>query len=516
MDKKIIMGIAGAAIIGVGALAMVAGGDGGGARGDYTFETATVERGEVARLVSASGAVEPLNKVDVGSEVSGKIIELYADFNTEVAKDQVLAQIDPESFQTAVEQAEARLLQSQASVANARSSIERSKVNLEVAEKAYNRQKSLFAEQAISQAAWEQAEQTYKFAQVELQTNEVSLQSAVAGVAQSKASLQEAALRLERTKIRSPIDGVIINRAVEVGQTVQSSMSVAQFFTIAQDLSQIQIEASVVESDIGGIDQGDPVTFEVDAFPGETFRGSVSQVRVQGTEQSNVVTYTVVVAARNPTGKLLPGMTANVEITADRATDVLRVARSAITFNPPRDLVPAEAQEQPQGQGRQGGPRGGGEGFGGDPFGGVLAEAGIDDDRVEKINSELRTVMQDMRAEMQKSAAASGPAFGGGGGGPPRTIQMQQQMAEFRRQMQASQEDILRRYLSVDEIAEVNRLRAAAQTQKRVTAWVVGADGGLEQRSLVVGLSDGSTTEVISGAEEGDKLVSRANSTKAG
>ena len=202
MDKKIIMGGAAAAIVAVGAMALFAGGGTERAVGDYTFETAEVERGEVSRVISAAGAVEPVNKVDVGSEVSGKIIELFVDFNDPVTEGQVLAQIDPETFQTAVQQAEARLMQSQASVANARSAIERSEVNLDVAEKAYNRQKNLFAEQAISQAAWEQAEQNYKYAQVELQTNKVSLQSALAGLEPSTQNWGMLSIRGEAFTLR--------------------------------------------------------------------------------------------------------------------------------------------------------------------------------------------------------------------------------------------------------------------------------------------------------------------------
>lgn len=518
MDKKIIMGIAGAAILGVGAFALFAGGGGSGPKGDYTFETAQVERGDVARIVSPAGTVQPLNKVDVGSEVSGKIIELFADFNTEVQKDQVLAQIDPETFQSAVEQAKARLQQSRASVANARSSIERSKVNLDVAEKTYNRQKALFAEEAISQAAWEQAEQQYKFAEVELRTNEVSLQSALAGVAQAEASLKEAELRLERTKIRSPIDGVVINRAVEVGQTVQSSMSVAQFFTIAQDLSQIQIEASVVEEDIGGIDPGDPVTFEVTAYPGETFRGAVTQVRRQGEESANVVTYTVIISARNPDGKLLPGMTATTDITADRSTDTLRIARAATVFTPPRELLPETEQQGQQGQNRrQGGPGGGfGGGEGRNPMTGVLTEMGVDEVRVQKISADFQSVMEELRASMPRPQQGGGGLGGGASFGPPRTIQMQQQMQEFRNKMTAAQDDILKRHLSPEEIVEFNRVRASMQSQRRATAYVLGANGQLEPRQLVVGLSDGTNAEIISGAEEGDAFVTRAVSNKPG
>ena len=194
-------------------------------------------------------------------------------------------------------------------------------------------------------------------------TQEVSLKSALAGRETARATVQDSITKLERTKIRSPIDGVILSRDVEVGQTVQSAQSVAKFFTVAADLSQIEIEANVVESDIGGINIGDPVAFTVDAFAGERFQGSVVQVRQLGTETANVVTYTVVINARNPNGRLLPGMTANVEITADKVSDVLRVDYDATRFQPPKEVLAAMNAAAPaKGEGAQGP---GGQGAGG-------------------------------------------------------------------------------------------------------------------------------------------------------
>ncbi|MEZ5938202.1 MAG: efflux RND transporter periplasmic adaptor subunit [Hyphomonadaceae bacterium] len=515
MDKRILLGLGGAAVVVIAAIFMLSRG-GSGPKGDYSFETATVERGDVARIVSASGAVQPLNQVDVGSEVSGKIIDLYVDFNSPVKKDQVLAQIDPETFETAVQQARARLDQSDAAVANARSAIDRSKVNLEVAEENYKRQKTLHAEQAISQAAWEQADRDYKYAKLDLQNNEVSLQSAIAGQKQARASLEETQAKLERTKIRSPIDGVIINREVNVGQTVQSSMSVAKFFTIAQDLSQIQIEASVVESDIGGIDDGDPVTFTVDAFPGESFRGVVSQVRKLGAEQANVVTYTVVVSARNPQQKLLPGMTANVEITADRATDVLRVEADATQPRIPKELL--ATLEQGDSQPAQGGPSaGGGPGGargGGNPMGDWLKAAGVDDERANLITTEFRGKMEELRASMPRTEGGGQRGIASGGFGPPPSIAQQQQMNEFRQKMQAMQDEVLKRHLSTEELEAFNKQRAEQSSRKRVTGYVLNDKGELQPKPLVIGLSDGSYSEIVRGAEEGDQLVVRATLNK--
>lgn len=538
MNKKMLAGIAGAAIVVVGGVALVARGGNDGPAGKYTYETAAVERGDVARVVSASGAVQPRNKVDVGSEVSGKITDIFVDFNSPVTKGQVLAQIDPETFITQVNSQRAALLQSQASVSNAKSSIARAEVNLIKATQDFERQKKLFAEGAISQAAWEQAEQTHTLAKVSLDIEKASLESSQAGLARARASLEEAQLRLDRTKILSPIDGVVLSRKVEIGQTVQSSQQVAQFFVIAQDLSQIQIEASVVESDIGGIDEGDPAVFEVDAFPGQRFRGQVVQVRQQGAEQANVVTYTVVIDARNQDGKLKPGMTANVEITADRATNVLRIAEDATRFQPPREILeamgggqgaqrngpgagPGGGQQIAMGPGGEGGNRGpGGPGGGQNPMGDWLKAAGVDDARTEKIMSEMQTEMERARASImpQQQQQRGGAIIGGGGNfGPPPSIVQQQQMQEMRAKMDQTRESVLRRNLTQDEYSQVEKQRAESQSLKRATVYKLNDKGELERAMLMVGISDGSNAQIMRGAEEGDKFVIRATSTdKAG
>ena len=328
---------------------------------------------------------------------------------------------------------------------------------------------------------------------------------------------------------------MILSREVEVGQTVQSSQSVAQFFTVAADLSQIEIEAAVVESDIGGIDNGDPVVFTVDAFPGERFNGSVVQVRQLGAETANVVTYTVVINARNPNGRLLPGMTANVEITADRVTDVLRIDYDATRFQPPKDVLEALNAKTPangqgeggqrgqggdqaaggQGSGRGPGGGGGGRGFGGgQQFGEILKTAGVDDARAEKIMAEMRTEMQAAMASVgggQQQPQGGGGIVGGPGfGGPPPSIQQQQQSSERFAKVQQVQESVFRRNLSADEYAAVTKARSEMQSQKRVTAYTVNDKGELERHQLVLGLSDGENAQIIRGANEGDVFVVRA------
>jgi HlyD family secretion protein len=541
MNKKLLVGIAGGAIAVIAGVAVVFGGGASAATGKYTWETVAVGKGDVARVISASGTIQPREKVDVGSEVSGKITAIYVDYNDTVKKDQILAQVDPETFQNTLDQAVARLRQSEAAVDNSRASIDRSKVALDVQTKAYERTKTLYAQGATSTALMEQAEQAYKNAQLQLQSDEVSLKSSVAGLETSKAAAQDARTRLERTKIRSPIDGVILSRAVEVGQTVQSSQTVAKFFTVAADLSQIEIEAAVVESDIGGIDNGDPVVFTVDAFPGERFSGSVVQVRQLGAEQANVVTYTVVINARNPSGKLLPGMTANVEITADRVADTLRLPYDVTRFQPPKEIADAMRAEQERngqgaqggqqgGQGAPGGGRGGGQGGGGQRgfggpggpqamFGEMLKGAGIDDERVKKIESE-------MQAEMQKVMASMAPpggqpqggvaVIGGGGFGPPQSIIQQQQRSERMIKMQQTQDAVFRRNLNEAEYAAVSKARTEMQSQKPVAVYTVNDKGELERHMVIIGLSDGSNVQIIRGAKEGEKFVVRATATDKG
>jgi len=526
MNKKLLVGIAGAVIVAIGAGALMMGSGASAAPGTYAYETVKVEKGDVSRVITASGAVQPREKVEVGSEVSGKITAIYVDFNDKVKKNQVLAQVDPETFQNTLDQNRARMQQSQAAVDNARASIARAKLDLDIQTRTFERTKVLYAEGATSTQAMEQAEQAFKNSELAVQTEEVSLKSALAGMETARATVQDSLTRLERAKIRSPIDGVVLDRAVEVGQTVQSSQSVAKFFTVAADLSQIEIEANVVESDIGGIDTGDPVVFTVDAFPGERFQGSVVQVRQLGAEAANVVTYTVVVNARNPNGRLLPGMTANVEITADRVSDVLRIDQDATKPQLPKEITDAfRAADEASGQGEQrtpgqGGPPGpGGAGRGG-PGGGqqfqeIFKTAGIEDARAQKIMDEMRTEMQKAMASI--GGATGGPPtggatiVGGGGFGPPPSIQQQQASSERFAKMQQTQESVFRRNLNSEEYDAVAKLRSEMQSQKRVTVYKLNAEGELERANLVIGLSDGENAQIIRGAAAGDVFVVRAN-----
>ena len=290
--------------------------------GGFTLETAKVERGEVAQIVSASGAVRALTTVEVGSQVSGQIIALNADYNSEVKEGEIIALIDPQTFETRVASGKADVQSAEAGLSVQRANIESAEATLAQAERDYARQQALFAADAVAQSTLEDNERALAVAKANLNVSRAQLQTSQATLSQRKASLQSAEVDLERTIIRSPIDGVVISRDVDVGQTVAASFSAPVLFTIAQNLEDIRIDASVVEADIGGINAGDAANFTVDAYPDQNFTGTVEQVRLASETLQNVVTYTVVIEAKNLRGRLLPGMTANVEITADKREDV--------------------------------------------------------------------------------------------------------------------------------------------------------------------------------------------------
>ena len=290
----------------------------------WRFEA--VDRGDVVQVVSANGTVNPVTSVNVGTQVSGSIVRLHADFNSEVKEGQLLAELDPALFNAALAQSEANLNAAQA--------------GLRLAQTKEARTRSLVGKGFISQA--------------ELDTAVKELEAAQAQVELVRAQVARDRTNLRYTIIRSPISGVVVARNVELGQTVAASFNTPTLFQIARDLSRMQIETSIAEADIGGIREGLPARFRVDAFPGQFFRGEVRQVRLNPTIQSNVVSYTVIVSADNPEGRLKPGMTAFVQVTANRRDGVLRVPNAALRFRPPAEAGPAGANAAAKGGGGAG------------------------------------------------------------------------------------------------------------------------------------------------------------------
>ena len=313
-----------------------------------TITTARVTRGDLAETVGATGTLQAVTTVQVGTQVSGNILELNADFNSLVRKGQVLARLDPLLIQSQIEQARANLIRAEADLERLRVALEDSRTKL-------SRAKELSDKKLIAQTELEAAEVTVR-------SSEAQLRSQEAGVTQSQASLRQNQVNLAHTVIESPIDGLVISRNVDVGQTVAASMSAPTLFVLAADLTKMQVLASLDESDVGRIRPGQVVRFRVDAFPTDEFTGNVTQVRLQPTTVQNVVTYQTVIDVPNPGLKLKPGMTANVNIEIAKRTDVIRVPNTALRFRPTPEMFTALGQTPPPGGMGGGGGRGRGAG----------------------------------------------------------------------------------------------------------------------------------------------------------
>src|SRR5262245_14615882 len=397
MKRRLVSIVLVAALVGAGVWGYFYAQSGGSAP---KYRLATVERGALASAVSSTGNLNAVITVQVGSQVSGQIKELLADFNSPVRRGQLIARIDPEIFEAKVNQAKADLESARASVINQQAQVERARADVQNARAAHaeGRAQTAKAQVAVvdsqrnrtrksepcgrdliakadmdtSQAAHDSAvaqlESTRAREQAlaaaiessvaQLRVAEATLQSAQAQVLQKQAALQQAQVDLKNTEIRAPVDGVVVSRAVDVGQTVAASLQAPTLFTIAQDLTKMQVEASVDEADIGRVQLDHSATFTVDAFPGETFTGRVVQIRKAAQVVQNVVTYTVVIAVGNPDGRLLPGMTANVKTVVAEKPSVLKVSNAALRFRP------AGAEGAPTPAGGSGLPQSGGEGRG--------------------------------------------------------------------------------------------------------------------------------------------------------
>ncbi len=292
------------------------------------YRSAPVERGAVLSVVTATGTINPVVLVQVGSQVSGKIQSLHVDFNSVVKAGQEVARIDPAPFQ-------ARRDQAQASLINARAALLKARAEAAQRERELKRARALIEQQFVSQNDLDVALTGHEGAQAQLAVAEAQVQ-------QAEAALRAAELDLTYTVIRSPVDGVVIDRTVEVGQTIAASFATPTLFLIARDLTQMQVEANVSEADIGGIAEGYGASFTVDAYPGVRFQGVVKQVRHAPVTVQNVVTYKVVVGVSNDDLRLKPGMTANVSITVARREGVLKVPTAALRFIPPKTGRPED------------------------------------------------------------------------------------------------------------------------------------------------------------------------------
>jgi HlyD family secretion protein len=379
MNRKRKFMIAGAGmtvVVVLGAWSALHGGNG------TQYRTAPVERGDLAYAVSATGTPNAVVTVQVGSQVSGNVLELDADFNTKVKKGQMVARIDPQIFQARVDQAQGTLRSAQTAVATAQAQIEKSRADVasavaQVADSKaaavkaqsaavdgtnkYQRRVQLTDEGVLSKEDLETAKSTADQAvaaadasnaqvtasqgnvtamQAQVRVAETQLASSQAQVQEAQAALTQVQADLEHTYIRSPVDGVVVARHVDVGQTVAASLQAPTLFEIAEDLTKMQIDTNVSEADVGRVQVGMPATFVVDAYPGHTFQGTVTSIRKAPINVQNVVTYDVVIAVDNSDLKLFPGMTANVKILIDQHPDVLKVPNAALRFRPADEKRP--------------------------------------------------------------------------------------------------------------------------------------------------------------------------------
>ncbi|MCC7267974.1 MAG: efflux RND transporter periplasmic adaptor subunit [Caulobacteraceae bacterium] len=376
-----------------------------------------VDRGSITRSVSASGSLQALVTVEVGSQISGQIRDVLVDFNDRVVAGQVMAVLDPQTQEQRLAQSQAEVGASTATLGASQAAIQTAEAQAAVALADLNRKRSLVAKNIYAPAVLEQAEAAYKQAQASVASARANANAQRARVAQSSASLQAVKVDLGRTRIVAPIDGIVVERAIEPGQTVAASLSAPVLFRLAQDLSKLEVKISVDEADIGQVREGQEVRFTVDAFPDENFTGVVTQVRKQPTTEQNVVAYTVIAEADNPRGNLLPGMTANADIVLEQRRNVLRVPAAALRWSPPD----AQPQQQRQGGGAsQGaGQRRQGQGAGAGGGQRVIEQLGLDADqrkKAEAIFAEAREKArgsigsgdrQAMREAMRKSMQES-------------------------------------------------------------------------------------------------------------
>ena len=359
------------AIIVLVLLAVVAAGAGywyfNRARVEVAVNSVPVTRGDIIDSVGATGTVQAVTTVQVGSQVSGNIEWLGADFNSIVKKGQVVARLDPSLFDAQLQQVQANLIQARANLTRANSELDRTKVQLTDAQQKFARAKELSSQRLIAQSDLDSAKIAVDTMAAGVASQQASVVQSQAAVTQAQASVNQSQVNRDHTVILAPIDGIVTQRSVDVGQTVAASMSAPTLFVIAADLTEMQVNANIDEADVGRIRPGQHVTFRVDAYPTDNFEGTVTQIRLQPVVVQNVTTYGTVITVPNKQLKLKPGMTANVKIEIAKRTNALRIPNAALRFRPTTEMFTAFKQEPPPELTAFGGAGGGRGGRGGAP-----------------------------------------------------------------------------------------------------------------------------------------------------
>lgn len=464
----------------------------------YVFDTASIDRGLIEQSVSATGAVQALTTVDLSSQLSGQIAEVKVDFNSRVKAGDLLAVLDKKTFEAKVKSAQANLAMANSGIAVQNATIKKNEALVKKARDDVGRQQHLAQKGATSQAVLGTATTALATTEADLAVAAAQLDNAKASVAQRRSDLEQAQIDLERTEIRSPVDGVVIARNIDPGATVAASLQAPILFRIALDLSKIQIETQVDEADIGRIEEGNEVTFTVDAYPDRTFRGQVAQVRIGGTTENNVVTYTVIVGAENPREKLLPGMTATVRIVTGRKTDALRVPNAAVRFNPPAAVPGAETAPR---WGRR------------EAFLAELAELlRLTQDQQRKLKAGLDE-LQARRIDAQNiEQSAAQPAAKKGTGKRQRGgNQRSRSAASGGTRQEGNLSKILRALMTDQQTQIFEKWRAERrETTQPAVVWLAKGET-LVPRRIRLGLADEAYSEIAAGVlKEGDQVVTRA------
>lgn len=478
---------------------------GGPAPQSYRF--AKIERGDLVAAVSATGTLNPVVSVQVGSQVSGQIKEIFVDYNSVVKKGDIIARIDPDSFALRVNQAMADLdaarataLTQRANVAALQAEVSRAEVALAEAERALKRNQMLVEKGFVSQAALETSQAAVATAREQVKTTlaqravgEAQVKNGEALVKQRESQLSQAKVDLERTTIRAPVDGVVISRSVDAGQTVAASLQAPTLFLIARNLTDMQVEASIDEAEIGRIAIGQDATFSVDSFPGRTFRGKVTQVRKAALVVQNVVTYVAIISAPNPDLTLLPGMTTNVRITVANREGALKLPNAALRFRPPGAEPPAKGQKGEKGdKGEKGAAQKGGE------RGADQAQA-----TRERLTRELG-LSAEQQAKLEAIQRATAERIAAVSGDDP--AQRKKEIGRLRAQSRSEIAAILN-----DEQRVRYEALAAEQrgvTTRSGTVWVADEAGKPKAVNVRLGITDGTHTEFLGGElKEGDAVI---------
>ncbi|MSO64274.1 MAG: efflux RND transporter periplasmic adaptor subunit [Alphaproteobacteria bacterium] len=518
--------------------------------GASEYRLAAIDRGDIVRAILTSGTTGAVVTVDVSSQISGLVSELLADFNTVVRKGDLLARIDPQTFESKVRQARAELavaranvsmqraafLRAQADHASATANLENAAAKRADSERELKRKEELVLRGVASNRDVEKSrlDMETATAQVHATTGAIAaavaqqtvaqaqIENALAQVQKSDASLEQALIDLDRTRILAPVDGIVVNRVVNIGQTVAASLNAPVLFTIAQDLRQMQVETRVDEADIGQVRVGLPVTFTVDAHVGRAFQGRVEQVRQAPQNVQNVVTYTVVVSADNADQRLLPGMTANVQIILDRRSDVLRVPAQALRFRP-GEAPPAASGAQAAAGGPFGGgppPGGGGRAAGaGGPAGG--AQVAAQTNPAELLNR-LTSQLQLSPAQRQQAEGFSNEMRESLQRLRGQQLSREETAAELRKAREQFN-DRLRGILTAEQRTKFAALLAQAQSQAQTRGgpantagrvWILDKNGKPEPVDVRLGLTNGSVIELVSGdVAAGQQIVVGVNQT---